>query len=757
MRSTKRLLLGAATALLPAFLAAQAIPLAPEFQANTYTTGAQVEPAIASSGDGGFVIVWTSQEQDGSEYGIFGQRFGPLGAKLGAEFLVNTHTTGRQHQREIAADRAGNFVVVWVSQGQDGSGYGVFGQRFDSSGVKAGAEFRANTYTTGDQRNPRVAVDGAGNFIVVWHSSGQDGSDYGVFGQRFAASGAKIGGEFSVNSYTTGPQDSPALFAGEAGDFVVVWEDWSQDGSSAGIFGQRFDASGAKSGPEFQINTYTTERQASAQIAADRAGNFVVVWESNFQDGSFGGIFGQRFNRSGERLGAEFPVNTFTTDRQLLPSVAIERNGGFAVVWTSNSQDGSNGGIFGQRFDPSGARIGPEFPVNTYTTGLQWAPRIVDDGFGVTVTWWSQSQDGSIASAVGRRQDFFAQAMQVDAHPSPTSSDANGVLEPGETVLVEPAWTISRGFPTTTEHLTGTASNFSGPAGALYLLPSDSADYGTLGSKILSRFTRNCYDATAAHDCPVVGVVATGDRPAGHWDSSFVEQLSTNGGNLWRLHIGDSFSDVPRSQPFYKKIETVLHAGITSGCGGSTYCPGDPVARDQMAIFIAKGIAGSGEKVPASGIFSGLSYNCAGGGNSLFLDIAPTDSFCKHVHYIASQNVTLGCNTATYCPSQTVTRDAMASFIAKAVVAPGGGNAVPLTYGPDPVTGLSYSCDAGSPNVHFTDVPVTNLFCKHIHYLWAKGVIAGCSATQYCPSQPVNRDAMAKFLANGFGLQLYGP
>jgi hypothetical protein len=175
-----------------------------------------------------------------------------------------------------------------------------------------------------------------------------------------------------------------------------------------------------------------------------------------------------------------------------------------------------------------------------------------------------------------------------------------------------------------------------------------------------------------------------------------------------------------------------------------------------MAIFIAKGIAGSGENVPASGVFAGASYNCSGGGNSLFLDVSPTDSFCRHVHYIAAQNVTLGCNTATYCPSQTVTRDAMASFIAKAAVAPGGGNAVPLSY-TDPVTALSYSCDAASPNLHFTDVPVSNPFCKHIHYLWAKGIVAGCSATQYCPTQPVTRDAMAKFLANGFGLELYGP
>jgi hypothetical protein len=175
-----------------------------------------------------------------------------------------------------------------------------------------------------------------------------------------------------------------------------------------------------------------------------------------------------------------------------------------------------------------------------------------------------------------------------------------------------------------------------------------------------------------------------------------------------------------------------------------------------MAIFIAKGIAGAGEFVPKTGILNGQPYNCSPGGVSRFGDVSPTDSFCKHVHYIAAQNVTLGCNPAIYCPGTIVTRDAMASFIAKALVAPGGGAAVPVAY-TDPVTGLHYSCNAGSPDLHFTDVPISNAFCKHIHYLWAKGVIAGCSATQYCPGAPVNRDAMAKFISNGFNLALYGP
>ena len=249
--------LAVAITLLPAALAGQAIPMAPEFQANTYTTGGQVQPAIASSGDGRFVIAWASQLQDGSDQGIFGQRFDELGARTGIEFPVNDYTTGSQFKKDVAADKDGNFVVVWSSDGQDGSGLGVFGQRFNSSGAKVGAEFQVNTFTTDDQRDPRIAADAAGNFVVVWTSVGQDLSGAGVFGQRFDASGAKAGSEFRVNTYTTSTQYYPGVALDGAGNFVVVWTSLGVDGSGMGVRGQRFDASGAKAGPEFPVNTHT--------------------------------------------------------------------------------------------------------------------------------------------------------------------------------------------------------------------------------------------------------------------------------------------------------------------------------------------------------------------------------------------------------------------------------------------------------------------------------------------------------------------
>ena len=123
---------------------------------------------------------------------------------------------------------------------------------------------------------------------------------------------------------------------------------------------------------------------------------------------------------------------------------------------------------------------------------------------------------------------------------------------------------------------------------------------------------------------------------------------------------------------------------------------------------------------------------------------------------MAVQNVTLGCGGGKYCPSGSITRSDMAIFVAKAIVAPLGGPGVPETY-TDPVTNLSYSCAAGSPNLHFTDIAPSDSFCKQVHFLWAKNIVSGCSATAYCPTQGVTRDQMARFLGNAFNLVLYAP
>ena len=334
-------------------------------------------------------------------------------------------------------------------------------------------------------------------------------------------------------------------------------------------------------------------------------------------------------------------------------------------------------------------------------------------------------------------------ALVADAVPS-GGSDGNGVLEPAERVIVSPSW---RNTGSLVVSPTGTASAFTGPAVASYTIRDASGVYGSIAAGTARSATGDHYELSLS---------AVSTRPA-HLDARFTETLSTKETNEWTLHVGDSFADVPRSHPFYRKVETLLHSGVTAGCSETRYCADEPVTRSQMTLFTGRALAGAGSNIPASGAVSGSSYNCITGGVSLFTDVAPTDSYCKHVHYLAAHKVTLACSPMELCPSENVSRDVMAGAIAEALVAPGGDAAVPLAYGPDPSTGRSYSCDAGAPSLHFGDISASDPLCKHIHYLWARGIIAGCSETEYCADGDVTRDAMAKFLVNAFHLNLYGP
>ncbi len=145
--------------------------------------------AIAVNSDDSFIAAWESFEQDGSGFGIYAQRFNAAGTALDpAPFLVNTTTSREQSAPAIAVDANGNALIVWQSKGQDeGNTFGVYGQWYNSAGTKLGGEFRINTVTAADQKAPSVAIDGSGNATVAWQSFGQDGSDWGVYYTRLDA------------------------------------------------------------------------------------------------------------------------------------------------------------------------------------------------------------------------------------------------------------------------------------------------------------------------------------------------------------------------------------------------------------------------------------------------------------------------------------------------------------------------------------------------------------------------------------------
>ncbi|MBN1417757.1 MAG: hypothetical protein JXP34_03220 [Planctomycetes bacterium] len=292
------------------------------------------QPDIGADPRGAFTIVWQSDGRDGSLLGIFGRRFARTGEPVGETFRANTTTSGSQRRPRIAMGAAGEFAIAWA--GPRDTPIDVYAQRFDPGATPIGPEFRANVYTEGWQYDADVAIDDAGRVTIVWTSLDQDGDGAGVFARRFDPEGSPLGGEILVSLRTADWQYAPAVAACGDGGFCVAWTDAKRDGDGAGIFLQRFDAAGERLGDEIRVNETTGGDQITPDIASDPAGDLVVVWASRPPEETRGAILARRFDGNGDRIGGEFRVS-LSNDAET-PRVAMAPEGGFAITWGGSQE-----------------------------------------------------------------------------------------------------------------------------------------------------------------------------------------------------------------------------------------------------------------------------------------------------------------------------------------------------------------------------------------------------------------------------------
>ena len=315
------------------------------------------------------------------------------------EFIINTYQDSTQREPVIARDANGNYVVVWNSILQEGTAAerDIYFQLFDASDQKIGTETLINSTTMGNQEKPAVAMAPNSDFVVVWAAQLDSINQYDVYGQIYR-NNQTFGNNFLINTTQTHSQTRPKVAINADGSFIVVWDSWFQDSSDRGVYGQRFDANGTKVGSEIQINTTTAYSQARPDITITQNGGFVVIWESWNQDvatPSGYGIFGQRFDANGTKLGGEFQVNSYTNDYQWFGDVLAMDDGNFVVTWCSWQQDGHDGGIYLQRFNAQANKTGPEVRVNSSTAFYQWLPQLARVGQeNFAVIWSSWKQDG---------------------------------------------------------------------------------------------------------------------------------------------------------------------------------------------------------------------------------------------------------------------------------------------------------------------------------------------------------------------------
>jgi len=388
-----------------------------DIQVNQFVTGDQNDAAVASLKYGGFVIVWQSNGQIGAGLEIMARMYYPNGTAINNEFIVNTITAGAQQNPSVIGTEDGGFAVVW--EGNDGTisvGFDIFCRMFYRNGTAKGIEFKANGIVINDQKDPYIASLKDGRLVIVWDTSDSSATNLDVRARLFSPTGNPLGDEFTVNSFLPNNQVPQGICSLAFGGFIIIWKSSNQINNWDG-YGGLYKEDGTVLIPEFGLNSIVTNNdQSNFGVACLHDGGFVVVWHS--QQGTPKEILGRIFNYDGSERVADFILNAHTSNSQEFPTVAPLDQGGFVAAWQSNGQDGSNQGVFSRTFDNMGVPISPtEFQVNSYINADQMKPAIASVDAGFVIAWESDNQDSSVKGVFFRKYtSHLAQLCSTDNH-----------------------------------------------------------------------------------------------------------------------------------------------------------------------------------------------------------------------------------------------------------------------------------------------------------------------------------------------------
>jgi hypothetical protein len=188
--------------------------------------------------------------------------------------------------------------------------------------------------------------------------------------------------------------------------------------------------------------------------------------------------------------------------------------------------------------------------------------------------------------------------------------------------------------------------------------------------------------------------------------------------------LATDFPDVPKWHWAWPYVQGVSDAGITTGYPDGTYQPSLVVARDQMAVYVARALAGGDLNVPS------------GPATPKFVDVGTDHWAYKYVEYCAdpARDVVRGYGDSTYRPTLSVNRAGMAVYIARALA--GGDAAVP----------------PGPPQATFTDVDAGYWAFQYIEYCAEQDAVQGYPDGSYRPELEVSRDQMAVYICRAFDI-----
>ena len=433
-------------------------PLGGEFRVNLDTSGRAdgngVDgPEIASNGLGQVAVVWNTDKT--GQDGVSGRFFENVNSATTAEFNVTEFNLNRRVEQSLDIDAAGNVTVAWQGFGQDAQNWGVRASRYDINSFD-GTFFPSNYIVnvngqSGTQGNPSVAVNSSGRQVIAWN-----GAEIHV--QIYDSSNSLVGSNFQANSSTGGTQIRPQVAMNDNGEFVVAWFSDPSDTLDWRIHAQRFDAAGNKVGSEFQVNNSLAGTQRNPRIAMNNDA-FVISWRDDDGGASGFGLYAKVYDINGNVLANDFRVQEILSTDHKEAQVQYLSDGTFYAVWEAWQRDGDLWGVYGQRFDTSGQRIGDEILINTTTTGHQHSPRFAEAEPGVLFVVWN-------GNGPGDGEGVFAQILEEFAFDGGgIANSAGGTFNLSNSIVAENTAGSILASPDITGDFTSLGNNLIGDVG----------------------------------------------------------------------------------------------------------------------------------------------------------------------------------------------------------------------------------------------------------------------------------------------------
>lgn len=366
-----------------------------ERQANTFTANHQEGTVLDVDSKGNVLVAWGSRRQEQGTFGIFAQRFDPLGRPLGTEIRVNQFAPNTQENPAIAFDPNDRAWVAWMSFNQDGytedgsevvhAGQGeIYARRFgagcDGSFGPKGDEFRVNETVRGHQELASVTVNNDGRALFTWTSNTDDGKKI-VMGRMFNADGSAATGEFKLSHCSTSSfRDMLASAAAlPDGRFATIWARANAQGDPVGLIARLFNADGSAAGEEITVNADDNKVSIEPSIDVDASGRFVVAWMGQREDGAYD-VLARQFDATGTALGDVLVVSNDDVRWKNGASVAVAPDGRFAVSWNVFSpmpdeitmKPKAPARMMAKVYGADGSALTPEaFQVNQFNEGQQ--------------------------------------------------------------------------------------------------------------------------------------------------------------------------------------------------------------------------------------------------------------------------------------------------------------------------------------------------------------------------------------------------